>query len=166
MRFRTRSQEVEAVQWRGDNLEEVQALIPNVEREWEVESTLYVPSSSGETLAYLGSWIVKGATITGPDANGIDRYDDDVLTDDELTDTYEPVPDLIRTVADYEGLPDGTILEIVEVAGQWFELGCIIVKRDDLDEPFALEQRAVTFTASHLVAVGTVCSVVRLGGSQ
>ena len=75
-------------------------------------------------------------------------------------------PTPIRTVADYEGLPDGTILEIVEVAGQWFELGCIIVKRDDLDEPFALEQRTVTFTASHLVAVGTVCSVVRLGGSQ
>lgn len=75
-------------------------------------------------------------------------------------------PTPIRTVADYEALPDGTILEIVEVAQEWFELGCVIVKRAHLDEPFALEQRTVTFTASHLVGVGVVCSVVRLGGEQ
>lgn len=155
MRFRTRSQEVEAVQWRGDNLEEVQALIPNVEREWEVESTLYVPSSSGETLAYLGSWIVKGATITGPDANGIDRYDDDVLTDDELTDTYVPVPDLIRTVADYEGLPAGSIIEMVDTSD-------VLVRWC----PGQFRCNGYMVWAAELVERDIVCSVVRLGGEQ
>lgn len=92
-----------------------------------------------------------------PDANGIDRYDDDVLTDDELTDTYEPVPDLIRTVADYEGLPDGTILKVVEAHGTMAVL--------KLDGYFRLTGVRGPYAAPTM-AKRYVCSVVRLGGSQ
>jgi len=74
----------------------------------------------------------------------------------------EPVPDLIRTIEDYEGLPGGTILE-----GKY---------QDDLhwDEPIAIHKRGGEFHLagyygsfnSAYIAERYVCSVVRLGGSQ
>ncbi len=83
------------------------------------------------------------------------------------------VPDLIRTVADYEGLPDGTILEVVEVDPErsWIPKGELIqikwrrgywAGRAWL---VALETEMQNY-ASYLPQRGVVCSVVRLGGSQ
>lgn len=74
----------------------------------------------------------------------------------------EPVPDLIRTVADYEGLPEGTILRVVD------EVPSVgIVKKDDVlvkrGGDFHFAGAYGRFTAEYM-AKRYVCSVVRLGG--
>ena len=68
---------------------------------------------------------------------------------------YEPIPDLIRTVEDYEGLPDGTILETENTKTILVSYGGDVFRALDY----------VT-TAQELVERKVVCSVVRLGGEQ
>ena len=68
---------------------------------------------------------------------------------------FEPVPDLIRTIADYEGLPDGTIIETVvtkDVLVAWGD-GTFMCNgyRAGIEE---------------LVERKVACSVVRLGGGE
>lgn len=147
MRFRTRTQEVEAVQWTGDNLEEVQAFagVPAVQfMDGELEFHFMDECGVYYVLVPMGSWLVQRAS----DANGVDRYDDDVLSDDELARDYEPIPDLVRTIEDFDALPDDTILVVVESANeahvQVGELGY------PSEAPYWLEH-------------GAVCEVVRLG---
>ena len=82
----------------------------------------------------------------------------------EFASRFEPVPDLVRTVADYEGLPDGTILEVVD---QVPPVG-ILPKDDVLTKRrgmFFFAGAYGEFTTEYMVK-RYVCSVVRLGGSQ
>ena len=152
----SRSQEVEAVQWRGDNLEEVQAFLAKygylIERMPDsFPSMLYIDGA--DEYPETGDWIV------------VDPVDSFIMAcpkEPEFASRFEPVPDLIRTIEDYEGLPGGTILE-----GKY---------QDDLhwDEPIAIHKRGGEFHLagyygsfnSAYIAERYVCSVVRLGGSQ
>lgn len=76
---------------------------------------------------------------------------------------FVPVPDLIRTVADYEGLPDGTILEVVEEETETENLPDSALLRK-LEGRFHESSDGLIASARYLVTDGVVCSVVRLGG--
>ncbi len=150
MRFRTRSQEVEAMQ-----------LVKPYKQVIEWTGGTKITDADGRSFAFLvmpngvqvhpGEWIVKHSD---------GRLEQ--LWEARFRADYVPVPDLIRTVADYEGLPDGTILE-----GKY---------QDELhwDEPIAIHKRGGEFhlagyygsSNSAYIAERYVCSVVRLGGSQ
>ena len=154
----SRSQEVEAVQWRGDNLEEVQAFLAKygylIERMPDsFPSMLYIDGA--DEYPETGDWIV------------VDPVDSFIMAcpkEPEFASRFEPVPDLVRTVADYEGLPDGTILEVVD---QVPPVG-ILPKDDVLTKRrgmFFFAGAYGEFTTEYMVK-RYVCSVVRLGGSQ
>ena len=75
---------------------------------------------------------------------------------------FVPVPDLIRTVTDYEGLPDRTVLVITESM-----LGGIVdLSVSKVGDRFLVAGLQYQFTAAEMVARHYVCSVVRLGDSQ
>ena len=151
MRFRTRTQEVEAIQYTGTNAAEVMRFCDTASAhsdgkgfEW-----IQVLTSDNERVSvYAGEYIRKaeGGWVV------------------QLREFFEarfvPVPDLIRTAADYEGLPDGTILEVVESADEGTLLvGDVLVKRSG-DLMFGADPlHPSTFNV-------IVCSVVRLGGEQ
>ena len=143
MRFRTRTQEVEAIQWTGDNLEEVQAFagVPAVQfMDGELEFHFMDECGVYYILVPMGSWLVQRAS---DDWAGLSQTDIEVA--------YEPVPDLIRTVEDYEGLPAESILVVVDK-------GYSNLKKDELR--YAHECHPT------YAILGIVCSVVRLGGEQ
>ena len=146
MRFRTRSQEVEAIQYTGDNAAEVMRFCDTASAhsdgkgfEW-----IQVLTSDNERVSvYAGEYIRKaeGGWVV------------------QLREFFEarfvPVPDLIRTIADYEGLPDGTIIETVvtkDVLVAWGD-GTFMCNgyRAGIEE---------------LVERKVACSVVRLGGGE
>ena len=153
MRFRTRTQEVEAIQYTGGNAAEVMALCPKASahsdghgREW----IQVLDCDNERVMARPGDYIL---TLDGGWA----------VTDGGWFESrHEPVPDLIRTVNDYEGLPDGTIL--------WAEdskIGALVATSVTKVGPwFLLAGIAHGYVAEALVADGYVCSVVRLGGEQ
>ncbi len=141
MRFHTRTQEVEAIQWTGMNDGALHELKPGV----------HIPS--GSFRIQPGYWLV------------VSEYDGyDWLHPDEFAMRYEPVPGLIRTVADYEGLPDGTILEVVEVEDEdnsTWEVGQLVRRRLGF-----ITNGERTTGLSLMTAEGIVCSVVRLGSES
>jgi len=72
-RYRKRPVEVEAVQWTGENLEEIEAFSPSswfgcpdrIAREYvmsghEIPMSLWVRTLEGEHRASIGDWIIKG----------------------------------------------------------------------------------------------------------
>ena len=146
MRFRTRTQEVEAIQYTGTNAAEVMRFCDTASAhsdgkgfEW-----IQVLTSDNERVSvYAGEYIRKaeGGWVV------------------QLREFFEarfvPVPDLIRTIADYEGLPDGTIIETVvtkDVLVAWGD-GTFMCNgyRAGIEE---------------LVERKVACSVVRLGGGE
>lgn len=134
MRFRTRSQEVEAI---------ADALVGMVQQHTEAlddgsygHSFMRADEDAFETLVEYGY-----ATYVNPDNPYAIRFVD------------APIPDLIRTVADYEELPDGTILETENTKTILVSYGGDVFRALDY----------VT-TAQELVERKVVCSVVRLGG--
>ena len=146
MRFRTRPQEVEAIQYTGTNAAEVMAKCPVASahsdgqgREW----IQVLDCDNERVMARPGDYIL---TLDGGWA----------VTDGGWFESrHEPVPDLIRTIADYEGLPDGTIIETVvtkDVLVAWGD-GTFMCNgyRAGIEE---------------LVERKVACSVVRLGGGE
>ena len=140
MRFRTRTQEVEAIQYTGDNAAEVMAKCPVASahsdghgREW----IQVLDCDNERVMARPGDYIL---TLDGGWA----------VTDGGWFESrYEPIPDLIRTVEDYEGLPAESILVVVDK-------GYSNLKKDELR--YAHECHPT------YAILGIVCSVVRLGG--
>ena len=153
MRFRTRTQEVEAMQ-----------LVKPYKQVIEWTGGTKITDADGRSFAFLvmpngvqvhpGEWIVKHSD---------GRLEQ--LWEARFRADYVPVPDLIRTVADYEGLPDGTILEVVEVDPErsWVRKGGLIGIKWRRGY---WAGRAMQNYASYLPQRGVVCSVVRLGGEQ
>jgi len=147
VKFRTRSQEVEAVQWTGTNDGALHELKPGV----------LIPS--GSFRIQPGYWLVVSEDV-------VSEYDGyGWLHPDEFDMRYEPVPDLIRTVEEYEGLPDGTILEVVEFRDALDKeiLGRVAHKRAGR---LGIEGITGTHRIEGAPANGFVCSVVRLGGES
>lgn len=151
MRFRTRTQEVEAIQYTGGNAAEVMAKCPVASahsdghgREW----IQVLDCDNERVMARPGDYIL---TLDGGWA----------VTDGGWFESrYEPIPDLIRTVEDYEGLPGESILWIEES-----QIGAMInVSLTKLGNLFFPAGIAREFTAEQLHAQRYVCSVVRLGG--
>lgn len=162
MRFRTRTQEVEAIQWTGDNLEEVEAWLDGYRHQIITGpphnlALSVVNSAYMEFTVLVGQWIVHDGVV-GP-------YP---MTADLFNDTYAPVPDLVRTAEGYEALPDGTILEVLESDEQdnGFE-------HKDLWRVHSSHGRKVldcmgwvSWPIDELIEHGVVCRVVELGGDE
>ena len=156
MRFRTRTQEVEAIQYTGGNAAEVMTKCPVASahsdghgREW----IQVLDCDNERVMARPGDYIL---TLDGGWA----------ATDGGWFESrYEPIPDLIRTVEDYEGLPDGTILEVVEVNSEttWVTAGAVGVVRSGR---VVLTGRLDVYGPYQAFRAGLVCSVVRLGGGE
>ncbi len=143
MRFRTRSQEVEAMQ-----------LVKPCKQVIEWTGGTKITDADGRSFAFLvmpngvqvhpGEWIVKHSD---------GRLE--MLWEARFRADYVPVPDLIRTVADYEGLPAGSIIEMVDTSD-------VLVRWC----PGQFRCNGYMVWAAELVERDIVCSVVRLGGSQ
>mgnify|MGYP001272610593 FL=1 len=143
MRFRTRSQEVEAMQ-----------LVKPYKQAIEWTGGTKITDADGRSFAFLvmpngvqvhpGEWIVKHSD---------GRLE--MLWEARFRADYVPVPDLIRTVADYEGLPAGSIIEMVDTSD-------VLVRWC----PGQFRCNGYMVWAAELVERDIVCSVVRLGGSQ
>ncbi len=198
MRFRTRSQEVEAIQWTGDNLEEVTAKFPDVywiDDSQDPELGPHLRVGDGDS-ACVGDWIINSPAPTDYDSSACppDEFDSDYIPVPNLVQTearqcgvfsaerrciresghdgrhrrvqpdagvieFGPIPDLIRTVADYEGLPDGTILEVVESSDETVLLVGDVLTKSAGDLLFGADPLHPSSTFKVIV-----CSVVRLGG--
>lgn len=162
MRFRTRTQEVEAIQYTGDNAAEVMSICT---------------TASAHSDGKGNEWI----EILDRFKQRMQVHDPAILvhTDDkpagwfvadrewfEETFVAAPVPDLIRTVADYEGLPDGTILQ-VEATEQdethEIQPGNVVQVEASANGCW-LTGYLIEVSAEVFVQSGVVCSVVRLGG--
>lgn len=143
MRFRTRSQEVEAMQ-----------LVKPYKQAIEWTGGTKITDADGRSFAFLvmpngvqvhpGEWIVKHSD---------GRLE--MLWEARFRADYVPVPDLIRTVADYEGLPAGSIIEMVDTSD-------VLVRWC----PGQFRCNGYMVWAAELVERDIVCSVVRLGGEQ
>lgn len=150
MKYHTRVRaEILAKQWAEDNTDDI------------------VQWCNGEfdgTAIHVGGWMLPPNhwLVFTPDGEF------SVYTDPEFKKTFVPIPDLIRTVADYEALPDGTILEVVtnpDPADYYFSPGEVMVKRRGR---FLVEtgQSGAVWTDVDSMLCRPVCSVVRLGGSN
>lgn len=155
MRYRTRTQDVDAVQWTGDNLDEVQVLVA-------VEGYVATYMHSARVLHITDGTVLKHALNKDKwlvrDENGFRTESDEAFRR-----WFEPAPDLIRTLEDYNALPDGTILRAVEINGVRVELSsalhpmhyvtCVLRPWWDIEDQ-------AKFYVDHSV----VCRVVELGG--
>lgn len=144
--FRTRTQEVEAVQWTGDNFEEAQAFC--AERDYPIRRA---PDE------YPGMLMIDGHDDGFPCPGDyivfeLDGWLQGVQKAHKFEAQHEPVPGLVRTVAGYENLPAGTILQVEGDDDVLVGLGAGSFRGFDyIAEAAELVERAV------------VCSVVRLG---
>lgn len=144
MRYRTRSQEVEAIQYTGANSVEVRNFCSAASAHWRgdgYEWIEFVDRYGVRRSPHPGQYIVKhddGFSVNA--AEGFEKF-------------WEPVPDLIRTVEDYEGLPNHSILEVVDTRDVLVAWG---------DGTFMCSGYRVG--TKELVERKVVCSVVRLGG--
>lgn len=102
VRFRTRKLELEAVQWTGVNQDEIgswmEAHFGRVGWEHSSPAVWWLGGS-----AQPGEWLCKF-----DDADDLPQVRNNLL----FLVKAEPVPGLIRTVEDYEGLPDA--IEVAE----------------------------------------------------
>ena len=59
-RYRKKPVVIEAVQWTGDNLEDVQKLDPAIVRTTKLSDTVMISTLEGTMIARPGYWIIRG----------------------------------------------------------------------------------------------------------
>jgi hypothetical protein len=82
-KYRKRPLVIEAIQWTGDNWEEIKAFCPSV---YEPEDVPFIPTLEGDMTLCLNDWVIKG--IKG------EFYP---CKPDIFAETYESLPDY-RTI--------------------------------------------------------------------
>lgn len=154
MRYRTKVVEVEAIRYTGDNAAEVMSIC--------TAASAHSDGKGNEWIEIVDGF-KRRLKVYAPALLLCDKRGDWWHSDPEwFENTYEPIPDLIRTVADYEGLPGESILWIEES-----QIGAMInVSLTKLGNLFFPAGIAREFTAEQLHAQRYVCSVVRLGGGE
>ena len=152
MRFRTRTQEVEAVEYTGDNAHEVMSIC--------TAASAHSDGKGNEWIEILDRFkrrvqVHDPVILVHTDDKPAGWY----IADREWFERTFPIPvrDLIRTVEDYEGLPD---LSIIQVNGPARPL---VIQKDADRFFFAGDDQPCT---AKYLAQRYVCSVVRLGGEQ
>jgi hypothetical protein len=63
MKFRKRPVEIEAVQWTGGNLEEIEALASGLRLVTQDEEKLLIHTLEGAMTANIGDWIIREGEV-------------------------------------------------------------------------------------------------------
>lgn len=165
--YRTRGETVQAVQWTGDNTEEIVRWLdenterfgfaPNgIEATIEVGEAVEDGSSPIATLG-VGDWVVL-----------VPAYGDGELIPEAHIDEvfrwrFEPAPGLVSSVEDYTNLPDRSILYVIDPGNGMEVISGHVLQ---IDDGSALVMGRVGWVAfDELEASGVACRVVEYGGT-